>query len=93
MKITSVSNNINFTRQLNKTELQEMKETSTKAFEVLGNSDGKRIFIMPDFCMPQYSQNDTGIGILSSKAAKEYLSNMDNYLNYTHLEILPFGET
>lgn len=92
MKITSVSNNINFTRQLNKTELQEMKETSSKAFEVLGNSDGKRIFVMPDFCLPQYSQNDTGIGILSSKAAKEYLSTMDNYINYTHLEILPFGK-
>lgn len=92
MKITAVNSYVNFGRQLNPGERKDMKEIGQKAFAELGHADGKRIFIMPDNCLPQYSQNDTGIGIISSKASQEFFSTMDDYLNYTHLEILPFGK-
>lgn len=92
MRIHPASHNINFGRKLNTEERKDMKETSSKAFEVLGHKDGKRIFVMPDTCMPKSTNTDTGIGILSSDATKEYLKFMDDYINYTHLKILPFGQ-
>ncbi len=69
-----------------------MKHTSDEAFKALGHADGKRIFVMPDTCMPKSTASDTGIGIISSDATKEYLKFMDDYINFTHLKILPFGK-
>lgn len=92
MRITAVNQNINFTRQLNQSEREDMLNVHKKSLSALGNDGGKRIFIMPDTCMPQNAENNTGIGLLSSRTAKNYLNDMDYYLNYTHVKVLPFGK-
>lgn len=86
-----IPHKVTFGRALTPKELVEYKKTLAEAKNKIGN-DGKSVLIVPDTCLPQASEYNTGVGNLSSKKSLEFFDFMKNYLDINSIEILPAGE-
>lgn len=82
---------IGFGRALTTKEKEDYVSTVKQAKEKLG-ATGKSILIVHDVCLPQAPHNNTGVGNISSPQATGFFDLMKNYLDISHIEVLPQGE-
>jgi len=85
------NNNITFGRNLKEDEFTDYSETLKEGRKLTGQT-GASVLIVPDTCLPQSTEKNTGVGNISSEDAQKFFSDMKLYLGIDTIETLPQGE-
>ena len=93
MKILSLKNtSISFNRALTNQEEKEFKSITSDASDVLGISDGIRLYKIFPTALPVNQQEYLGSGKLNSDRAIEYLKFISLYTGSNAIKVYPVGQ-